>query len=233
MQKRNSIINVPLIGGIALSIAVHAAALYSRGTSHTPPTPKLDAGRTVVQLTLIPSIANQPAPPEPVTEPEPVQEMEPHPEPVVIPVSPVQIPLPEPIPEPVVEKQAEPEPEPVVEPEPLMEQRPQQVESIEQEATLIEDKGVITDAQPSQGIVASYPRISQRRGEEGTVTLSIQVMPNGKAGKISIVKSSGSNRLDDAAIKAAKKSRYTPAEQFGRPIESTLIQPITFKLTRH
>ena len=225
MQKRNSIVNIPLVGGVVLSIAVHATALYSRGI-YTPAEPQLDAGRTVVKLTLIPSMASQAAPPEPIVEPEPVQEPQPEPELIVVPVAPIPASLPDPTPEPIVKKEVEPESEAIVDP------IPEQVESKEQIGTIIEDKGVITDARPANGIVASYPRISQRRGEEGTVVLSIQVMQNGRAGKVSIIESSGSKRLDEAAIKAAKKSTYKPAEQFGRPIESTLIQPLTFKLTQ-
>ena len=226
MQKRDALVNLPLIGGIILSIVAHAAALYGHGI-YAPPKPKLDRGRTVVQLTLIPSVSSQAAPPEPVSEPI---EQQP-PEPIMEPAPEIITPAPRPAPEPVVEPPRNPEPAPEPEREPVVEPTPEREESIEQIGSIIEDKGVITEAQPAKNIMATYPRISQRRGEEGTVTLSIQILANGKPGHISITQSSGFKRLDQAAIKAAQSADYQPAEQFGRPVESTLVQPITFTLT--
>ena len=225
MQKRNSIINIPLVGGIVLSIALHAAALYSRGI-YTPAELKQNAGQTVVQLTLIPSISSQPAPVEPIVEP--VQKPQMKPEPVVIPVAPVPIPVPHPTPEPIIEKNVAsiPEPEPEIEP------RPEPVESKEQIGTIIEDKGVISDAQPSRQINPAYPRSSHKRGHQGTVVLSIQVLENGKAGQVTVLSSSEFKRLDEAAVKAAQAADYIPRKQFGRNVESKLIQPFTFELTQ-
>ncbi|WP_372846557.1 energy transducer TonB, partial [Pontiella sp.] len=133
-------------------------------------------------------------------------------------------------PEPVPEPTPQPKPEPVVEPHPDPVAEPAQQESAEQIATLQEDKGVITDARPMSGIRATYPRTSQRRGEEGTVILAIEVLAGGQAGSVEVLESSGHKRLDDAAVKAAKKATYTPAKQFGRNIDSRLIQPLTFEL---
>jgi protein TonB len=218
VQKRKSIVNIPLLGGVALSIALHAAALYSRGIQ-TPAKPQLEAGRTVVQLTLLPSIEKKAAAPASQPEPEPQPETKTEPE---------VLPEPTPIPEPVIQPEPEPENEPIQEtiPEPAVEK------SAEQIASLVEDKGVQIEAAPVSGIRATYPRIAQKRGHQGTVTLAIQVLPNGKAGNVAVITSSGFSRLDEAAIAAAKAATYIPARQFGRNVESELIQPVTFKLTR-
>ena len=207
-----------------LSIAVHAAALYSRGI-YTPATPRLEAGRTVVQLTLIPSLAAKVIVPEPVVKQQTEPVIEPRPEPVAEPI-PVMVPIP--VPEPVVEPKIEPEQKTTPEstPEPALE------EATEQIASMIEDKGVVSQASPVVGIRATYPRSSQRRGHQGTVVLSIQVLKNGKAGNVTIISSSGFPRLDEAAVKAAGMADYTPAEQFGKPVESQLTQPVTFELTK-
>jgi protein TonB len=214
MQSGKSIINLPLLVGMILSVALHAAALYGKGL-HTPAKPVLQTGRTVVQLTLIPTAASRaavPAPPQAETVPDPIQE----PEPVVAPAPvPMAAPQPEPTP---------PQPEPVAE--------TATADSQEQIATLQEDKGVVTEATPLAGISASYPRMSQRRGEEGTVVLAIEVLASGKAGTVEIIESSGFRRLDDAAIAAAKNARYIPAKQFGRNVDSKLIQPLMFELTQ-
>ncbi len=207
MQSGKSIINLPLLVGMILSVALHAAALYGKGL-HTPAKPVLQTGRTVVQLTLIPTAASRaavPAPPQAETVPDPIQE----PEPVV---APAPVPMAAPQPEPVAETAT--------------------ADSQEQIATLQEDKGVVTEATPLAGISASYPRMSQRRGEEGTVVLAIEVLASGKAGTVEIIESSGFRRLDDAANAAAKNARYIPAKQFGRNVDSKLIQPLMFELTQ-
>ena len=208
-----------------LSIALHVAALYSRGI-YTPAEPLLDSGRTVVQLTLIPTLASKATKPEPIVEPP----KKPEPVEVVIPVTPLPEPTISAVPEPIAESVTEPVAEPVS--EPIKDSTPAATDSQEQVASMIKDKGVRTTASAVQGIIASYPRMSQRRGEEGTVVLSIQVLPNGKSGVVKIVESSGFKRLDEAAVKAAKKADYTPAVQFGHPVASEIIQPLTFNLTQ-
>ena len=82
MQTRNSIINIPLLVGSVLSIAIHVAALYSKNI-YTPPEPRFESGRTVLQLTLLPSIASRATSPEPATEPESLPV--PAPQPVAVP----------------------------------------------------------------------------------------------------------------------------------------------------
>jgi protein TonB len=223
MQSGKSIVNLPLIAGALLSVSVHALALYAKGI-HTPAQPQLETGRTVVHLTLAPSMANQAPPPRP----EPQKRLEPTPVETVAEHEPVPVPTPQPKPEPVAPRQPEPVEETIAEPDPIEE--PEQTESREQIASLQEDKGVITDAQPKSGIRATYPRTSQRRGEEGTVILAIEVLAGGQAGTVEVLESSGHKRLDEAAVKAAKQATYTPAKQFGRNIDSRLIQPLTYEL---
>ncbi len=203
MHTRNSIINLPLLGGLTLSIAIHAAALYGKGL-HRSAQPQLETGKTVVQLTLIPALSSRAVPADP-----PPQELKSPPKPVVQ--------EPTPTPEPMIESSPQP--------------KPAAIESVEQNASLQKDKGIITEAFPTEGIRATYPRISQRRKEEGTVILSIEVRSNGTAGEVKIVKSSGHRRLDTAALKAAKQTHYTAAIQWGRPVDSALIQPLIFELT--
>ena len=220
MHKRNPIVNLPLLIGSVLSIAIHVVALYGKGI-HTPPTASLEQGRTVVHLTLVPSIASQAAAVEPQMEKaaeKPIEElvevpMEPHVEQASLPALPA---------EPVTESQPEPE-EPIAETE--------AVDSPEQDASLVEEKGVVAEAQTSKTVHPTYPRISRRRGEEGTVTLSIEVFANGKAGNVSVIQSSGYRRLDEAAIKAARATTFTSARQFGRDVDSTTELSFTFKLT--
>ena len=235
MQTGKSIINLPLLICIALSIAIHVMALYSHGFD-VPASIELDPGKTVVQLTLLPTVASQAAEPEP-----------PPPEPEPIPLKPVE-PIPAPIPEPVAKPEPviEPPPEPVAEPRQIAEPTPEPsppepiinpeaektaVDSVEQNSTLITEKGVSTQAVSTRPIQPQYPRISQRRNEEGNVVLAIEVKASGRPGKISVAQSSGYKRLDDAAVKAVQRATFTPARKFGRPVDSQTEITITFKLT--
>lgn len=66
-----------------------------------------------------------------------------------------------------------------------------------------------------------YPATSVRLGEEGAVILKFMVMPNGRVDgdSISVVESSGSERLDKAAIAEARKAwRFIPGTQDGKPV---------------
>ena len=67
---------------------------------------------------------------------------------------------------------------------------------------LIVDKGFLP--------TPAYPPLSIENGEEGIVHLSILVQPGGKVVKVTVTKSSGFQRLDNAARKAATAagSRY-------------------------
>jgi protein TonB len=187
--------------GIVLSIALHGAALYSKGI-YTPPVPALEQGRTVVHLTLVPSMASQASTPEPSVE-KPIEQ-------------PTETPAPIPI-EKAVESKAVAQTE--------------AVDSPEQDASLQEDKGVITDTALSGPFRPPYPRMSKLRGETGTVRLSIQVLNDGSVGAVEMLQSSGYRRLDEAAQKAARKTTFTPAAQFGRNIDSETELSFTFRLT--
>jgi protein TonB len=76
-----------------------------------------------------------------------------------------------------------------------------------------------------------YPWISRRRGEEGRVVLDVEVTPEGRAGRIRVKRSSGSARLDEAALAAVSAWRFAPALSAGRAVPSRIDVPITFRLT--
>ncbi|RKX46352.1 MAG: hypothetical protein DRP64_03320 [Verrucomicrobia bacterium] len=137
-----------------------------------------------------------------------------------------------PAPTPVPQVARLPDPVPPPEQPQVSSFKPQaSIPSPDQNASLIEEKGVTAEAQTSKAVHPTYPRISQRRGEEGTVTLAITVLANGKAENVSVIQSSGHRRLDEAALKAARKTTFTPATQFGRKIDSTTELSFTFRLT--
>ncbi|GAA5103155.1 energy transducer TonB [Wohlfahrtiimonas larvae] len=75
-----------------------------------------------------------------------------------------------------------------------------------------------------------YPELSLRRKEEGRVTLKAKVLASGRAESVSIHKSSGYPRLDNAAQKAAQNYRYKPAEQNGQKVSYDYFFTVTFSI---
>jgi len=201
MQKGKSIISIPLFLGMMLSIAIHSGALYSN-TLFSAPQPQLKSGRRVVQLNLLSSRTTVMNSSN--TEMKAVDSVD-------------HEPLPEPAPAPAPATEAG--------------VKRASMESEEQILNPPADPGIPTAARIRTGTTPAYPYLSQLRGEEGVVLLSIEVLATGKAGRIEMLKSSGYRRLDRAAIEAAQCADYIPARALGRSIDSQLLQPMTFKLT--
>ena len=63
-----------------------------------------------------------------------------------------------------------------------------------------------------------YPWLSRRHNETGKVLLKVQVNTQGKATVVQIKQSSGSSRLDNAAVNHVQNSAFIPAHQNGNPI---------------
>ena len=63
---------------------------------------------------------------------------------------------------------------------------------------------------------------------QGRVTLRLLVRSDGSVAQVSVFESSGSQVLDEAAVKAAVKWRFAPASRDGQPVESWAIIPIRF-----
>lgn len=64
----------------------------------------------------------------------------------------------------------------------------------------------------------TYPVESRRRHEQGTVRLLVLVGTDGRVSDISVAESSGSKRLDRAALTAVRRWRWTPAKREGGPV---------------
>ncbi len=78
-----------------------------------------------------------------------------------------------------------------------------------------------------------YPDASRRLGEEGLTIVDICVGPDGKLTEPPKVgKSSGHERLDQAAVKVASvgSGRFKPATEEGKPVAKCTQLPIRFKL---
>jgi len=75
-----------------------------------------------------------------------------------------------------------------------------------------------------------YPIADIRMGHEGTVWLSIEILPNGRVGKVQVDQSSGFVRLDESAVREARTWRMKPGMQDGVATSMWKRVPITFRL---
>jgi protein TonB len=75
---------------------------------------------------------------------------------------------------------------------------------------------------------ADYPVESLATRETGMTTLRYVVLEEGSIGPTEILSSSGSQRLDDAAVVIVRRWRFTPAMQGGRPIRVWLRANVLF-----
>jgi len=76
----------------------------------------------------------------------------------------------------------------------------------------------------------NYPEISVRLNEEGTTTLAFKIQTDGSVTNVTVAKSSGSERLDNAAVSCAERWRYKPAIQEGNPVETNWQAAVQWKL---
>ena len=75
-----------------------------------------------------------------------------------------------------------------------------------------------------------YPSASIRANQTGTVILSVLVLENGRIGDVRIEQSSGHARLDESAVREARRWKLKPGTRDGVPVSMWKQIPITFRL---
>ena len=190
-----------------------------------PPAPAIDAPQP-------------PPPPEThASEPPPI-ELPPDPQATVIPrpAEPRPTDLRPPLPTP-----PEPEPQPKTQPAPSPEPdshkevpppEPQQPSAAAPAAPAPSQARVAVDKPPAprRRIKPEYPKGARQRGEEGDVTLELDVSANGMVDGVRVVASCGFAELEQAAIQAVKRARFTPARRGSANVPSTARLTLTFRL---
>jgi periplasmic protein TonB len=76
----------------------------------------------------------------------------------------------------------------------------------------------------------AYPPQSRRLREQGEVTLRVELDESGQVRAATVLKSSGSVRLDESAHDAVMTWRCTGAKRDGRPVRAVAIQTLAFVL---
>ena len=203
----------PLFIFYALALAFHAVVLFCL----KPPAPKPPKifNETYVDVTLTtpppPQPEVQPAvvPPPPTVQPvvQPKPEEKPPPPPSPQPEMPLPEPKPEPPPPPVTPSVVIPSPKPPV-----------------------EEYVPVTQPTFAKQAEHVYPPEAARRHQQGTVILMLYITGGGTIDKIEIVKSSGFQLLDAAAIREMKLSKFEPAMDGAIPVRSRAQADVTYKL---
>jgi protein TonB len=164
--------------------------------------------------------APRPAPPPPPPKPAPVRKVQPRPAP-----QPVAVPTPAPAPQAptgVVTPQppAPPITAPVTEapPAPAAPPAPPRIELPSSSADYL------------QNPPPAYPAMSRRLGEQGQVMVRVLIGIDGKAQQAQVSRSSGYERLDQAALNAVLRWRYVPGKRGGVPEAMWFNVPINFVL---
>ncbi len=183
----------------------------------------------------------QPPRPQPVQKPleqPPIIARPPEPEPAPIP------PPPEPMPAPAIEP-VKPEPPPppmeaVAKAEPTAPvqtaSRPDTaapVQAVVKPASPVPAPPVIPpdfNADYLHNPTPSYPQLSRRMGEQGKVLVRVLVSAEGQVERIELKSSSGSRRLDQAALDAVKQWKFVPARQGDHKVPAWVVVPIVFTL---
>ena len=199
-------LNWPLILSI---LAAHAALLAALIMLDVIPMPKKKPVLTVVTLI---QLQREP-PPQPKKESAPVEQVKPQ---ITTPVQIVQLPTITTAPVPVVVPVAPPPP-----PTPAAPAAPMGPVNVS-------DLGakMISMTPPS------YPVECRRRKEQGTVFLTVVLATDGTVANVGIARSSGSERLDKAALQAVRKWRWSPTIRNGAPVmvQGTVDIPFILKV---
>ncbi|WP_244813772.1 energy transducer TonB [Caballeronia sp. Lep1P3] len=227
-------INPRVPAACAVVLAIHAALLGVALTMrHEPPPRPVEARSITAQLiSETPQPAPQPVavqsppvpqPPKPLPKPQPRPQVKPSVKPRIEP-KPTPMPVTD-APSPV----AAPEPAPVAPPPPAAAPAAPAAPAIGKPTMdLAAPKNVAhlscNIAQPD------YPAMSRRRGETGTALVKLTVGIAGKIENVTLQKSSGSPRLDDAALDAVRSSACTPYKENGEAIRATATVPFVFSL---
>lgn len=184
---------IAIIVTAALHVALLAAALYVRYEA-------LPAEKEM-QLTVV-DLTPPPPPPAPETPPSPPQIVAPAP-PILVPRPPTVVVTPDPVPQ---EKTLIAAPAPAPAPPMVAPSPPSVVQGADLSARMV------------SGAPPRYPVESRRKREQGTVLLLLTLDTEGRVSSISIARSSGFERLDNAALSAVRKWRWAPLIRDGKPV---------------
>ncbi|ABE49144.1 energy transducer TonB [Methylobacillus flagellatus] len=230
------------VKALIVTILVHAAVFTALIIASTRE-PHREESAPPIMVSLVQS--PEPVPEVAITEPEPQPtpkppqpKPKPKPKPKVV-DKPVPIEAPQPVEqvEEVREEVSEPQPQEAqqapsqapVQDAPVVAERIEPVPPPEPKEQPIPEVA-ISGVSYSHQEIPVYPAMSRRLGEQGVVMLRILISETGVPESIEIESSSGSERLDKAALEATKKSRFNPYKRNNKPMKVSVIAPVRFSI---
>ena len=87
-----------------------------------------------------------------------------------------------------------------------------------------------TQAELAGAVHLDYRGLLQELGEEGTARVRLRYDAYGVVQEASIAQSSGSPRLDRAALASARQARIRPGTRYGVPQAGVVVLPVRFVL---
>jgi len=226
--------NRRVVTAAGIVVALHAALIAVVLTSHDTRKPVALESRTLTAELIAPApvaapaaIQSTPTPPPPKPVPpvrreKPKVQPKPKPRPTPLPVAPApsEHQIETPAPTPPAPAAPAPEPAPAAPAAAPAQGKPTMALSAPKNVSHLDCR--IT--QPD------YPMLSRRRGESGTAYVRFVVGLDGKIQNVALKKSSGYDRLDDAALAAMRDSSCKPYMENGQPVRAAYTQPFNFSL---
>lgn len=170
-------------------------------------------------------VAQKPPPPHPVrkTEPPPLADAPPAP----------PAPVEKPMPAPAVAMTPSPA-DAVARDDPAPPERPATgapgIEAASRVASAAPLSAPRFDAAYLRNPPPEYPRASRRLGEQGRVVLRVRVEADGRPSRLEVQHSSGSPRLDDAALDAVRRWSFVAARRGDEKVAAWVLVPMEFRL---
>ena len=96
------------------------------------------------------------------------------------------------------------------------------------DATPLYAPRVVVDARFIDRVSPTYPDMAKEQGASGTAIVLATVGPSGNVLSVAIDQSTGNRMLDEAALSAARSSRFEPPEIDGKPATETYRIVYTF-----
>lgn len=81
-----------------------------------------------------------------------------------------------------------------------------------------------------KAIKPKYPKLMKSQNITGKVVLKVEVLSNGRVGRVEVVSSSGIEQLDKSALKSLKSWQFKPKEVNKKYVTSWVEVPIRFRI---
>lgn len=92
----------------------------------------------------------------------------------------------------------------------------------------------VTPPRPLAWVVPEYPEIDKDKGIKGKVRMSLEINEEGKVLSVTVIDNeTRSKACENAAVAAARASRFLPAKKDGKPVSFWLMHEIYFDLTEN